>query len=462
MQKLPLIVLVFLTGCGGSASFPTPDPVTRTSQLARVTAAVPFAGGIALKGSSLYLLSRGRVSDAGGTDTRVIDFAGTLWTADPRTFSPLDAPVSEAVRKNARALPGPTDPPFRLLSRALPNALDDTRTDQPYRILRYDAATSSFYFCAYSAIDTPIGLSAPDDSRGHLRKNNSDGILRFDTRDNSWHLLYRNPRAALTPPPGGWHEGDVTSAEDRFVSGPDNCVVVGNWLYVVARESCTISRFDLTAIRNSTEGEATRVETVAGRKFKFNGDTVECLGPSALAYRDGWLYVGFRTTSQIVRLRESDLEHHPAKAVADLPPVDAELIATFDPQPPDGAPDTDLTDMVFGPTNPGEVKLGQAGTADLYVLSAKPARVYRFTPDPKHAFDGRMGKSTAWADLARITGNPQMRAEALAVNEFGQVFVASADLAPAGKSAGRKSAPASAPSGTSPDGLAGVVYRISP
>jgi hypothetical protein len=144
-----------------------------------------------------------------------------------------------------------------------------------------------------------------------------------------------------------------------------------------------------------------------------------------LAARDGFLYVGFRTSSTIVRIplaEDGQLSQ----------PIAAELVARFDQYDPKTRKSANLTDMAFGPDG------------DLYVISAQPARLYRFRPDPRNVFDGRTGHSPAWADMAALTNNPKMKGENVLVDANGRVFVTSGDAY------------------AFQNGAGGTVYRITP
>lgn len=436
-RVLLLGCVAVMCGCAGAPTLPpATGPATQAVALRveRVTTGVPFPRGLVMKEGTLYVISRGRVRDAGGTDPKIDDRAGTIWAVDPEVSEPaVGKTVGDEVKANARALAEPTEPPFRLLDRTVKAALDDGRTDRPYCILRYDEATRSFYFCAFSGIDRPqVAYAGPND-RQYFRKNNSDAVFRYDLRTGRYHLLYRNPRSV-----GDSVGIGADGVPDRLLSGPNNCLVVGRWLYVVAKETSTLVRFDLSGLRQDPHSESRGPELVAGRKFKIDGKVTEFLGHSMLASRgDGWLYLGFRTSSTIVRIRESELSGMTYRTTADATPVRAELVARFDPFDPETGATADLTDMAFGPGG------------ELHVVSAKPARVYRFKPDAKRVFDGRTipGASPAWAELWQLTGNPKMKSESVLVDEAGVVYVTSADRL---EEAHGKS------------GLAGVVYRILP
>ena len=374
-----LVALSALTGCASSPIPRTPTPAAVTAdRIERVTTGVPFPRGVVVRGDELFVLSRGRVRDAGGTDVAIDDLAGTIWKL------PLNARDAAPV-----AIATPASPPFRLLDRLLPTALDDHHTDRPYCILRLDPATQSLYFCAFSGIDKPLGQPG-----GYFRKNRSDAVFRFDLRTGKYHLVAR----------GG------------LLDGPTNCLVVGKWLYVSNKEASTLLRYDLSALAASPGGVVPPPELIAGKTFLVGGKPVEFLGHSALAARDdGYLYLGFRTSSTVVRIAMRDLRPRSGGS-----PVPAQLLAQFEPYDPVRQRQSDLTDMAFGPDG------------DLYVIGAKPARIWRLTPNPRLPLIATFGSpgEPAWAELHALTQNPKMKIEALTVDPRGNVYVTSADKQP--------------------------------
>lgn len=340
----------------------------------RVSTAVPYPRGLALADGKLYVLARGRAREAGGVDPRLDDRAGTIFEVDPAIAEPLAAGPSEAVRKNGKAFAEPTSPPFRLLDRSLADPTQDRATDRPYCTLRHDAATRSFYVCAFSGIDK---------AGGGFSKNASDALLRYDLRTRRWHEVER----------GGWLEG------------PDNCLVVGPWLYAVAKDNSRLVRYDLGPVAADPEARP-EGRLVLGDRFAVRGrGTEQHLGHSALARHGRHLYVAFRTSSTIVRIALDD---------AGLPvePVVAELVARFEPFDPRTGRSANLTDMAFD------------SKGRLHVISAAPARVYRFSPSDG-VFDGT--RERPWADLAALTGNPRMKSENVLVDERDRVYVTSGD-----------------------------------
>ena len=63
----------------------------------------------------------------------------------------------------------------------------------------------------------------------------------------------------------------------------------------------------------------------------------------------------------------------------------------------------------------------------LYIISAVPARVHRFTPDPNRVYDARDERAEPWADLAKLTGNPRMKSENVLFHD-GWLYVTSGDV----------------------------------
>lgn len=120
-----------------------------------------------------------------------------------------------------------------------------------------------------------------------------------------------------------------------------------------------------------------------------------------------WLYIGYRTSSVILRIA-LDEQFLPAQ------PLEAKMVAYFDPYDPPTRASANITDINFD------------GRGRLYVVCASPARLYRFTPDPLRPYDARDGKAQPWAHLAGLTGNPGMKSEN-ALYQNGWVYVTSGD-----------------------------------
>ncbi|MCC6406764.1 MAG: hypothetical protein IT453_06345 [Planctomycetes bacterium] len=364
---------------------------------------MPFPRGLEWIDGQLYVLARGRSREAGGANTTVADEAGTIFRVDPTVAEPANAPtVSEAVRTNGEPFAIPTAPPFRLFDVRVAKPTDDRVTDRPYCTLRFHPATSSFYVCAFSGIDKS------DTDKSTFSKNLSDAILRYDLRTSKWYEVERHDieKGGLYP----HHDPAVRPAPHGWLNGPDNCLAIGDQLYAVAKDNCVLVRYDLSKLAADPEAGAPASEVVFGSELDVAGlGTQRFYGHSALAHHDGWLYVAFRTSSEIVRIRLGD-DHLPKR------PLRAELVARFDPYDPTTKKSANLTDIA----------VDREGR--LYVLSAKPSRVFRFAPDPEHPFDGRSAaQPKPWVDLGALVGRKDMKSENILIDDAGRLYVPAAD-----------------------------------
>jgi hypothetical protein len=92
----------------------------------------------------------------------------------------------------------------------------------------------------------------------------------------------------------------------------------------------------------------------------------------------------------------------------------AQLVGRFAPYDPTTGKTPDLTDM----------DMDDKGR--LYIVSAQPSRVFRFTPDPQRIYDATDAAAQPWADLAAATDNPRMKSENVLVHD-GWAYVTSGD-----------------------------------
>ena len=421
---LMLCAVLTVGSCARKSSAPPaiaqPAPV-QNPLVERISTAVPFPRGLQLIDGDLYVLARGRVRESGGVSAAIDDKAGTIYKIDPEVAEPVaNYPISDKVRGNGVVFAAPTTPPFKLFDRTASPPTRDRETDRPYCSLRYDDATKSFYVCAFSGIDKPA-----EGKGSTFSKNTADAVFRFDTRTSKWYEVERHSLEAG----GNYPHHDPASANPPHgrLNGPDNCLVIGRWLYCVAKDNSVLARYDLTEIAKNPDAGAPQSHWVLDDKINIKGRGLQSLqGHSMLACNgDGYLYIGYRTSSAIVRI-PLDADGLPKQ------PIVGEMLAQFDPYDPKTRKSANLTDMVFGPD------------ASLYVVSAQPARIYRFIPDPNHVFDGRTGQSPAWADMSVLTSNPKMKSENVLVDARGRVYVTSGDAYDFQNGAG------------------GVVYRVTP
>ncbi|MBL8839906.1 MAG: hypothetical protein JNL90_00070 [Planctomycetes bacterium] len=390
-------------GTPADGATPAAPPSTRVV-VERVTTKVPFPRGLALMGDELLVLCRGRVREYGGVSASVEDQAGTLYKVNPAVGEPFVAgsDPSDAVKENGTLFAAPDPTVFRLWDRTANPPWNDRLTDRPYCGLRYDPRTQNVFLCAFSGID-----KKSEPGKSQFSKNLSDALLRYDTRTGKWHEVERHDVEAggnyphndpnLAKPPHGW------------LNGPDNCLVVGRWLYAVAKDNSRLVRYDLAPIEADPAAGAPPSFFVLDEKVMVEGEgLVEFRGHSALAQRDGQLYIAFRTSSQIVRI-PLDAEGLPVQ------PIVAQRVARFQPYDAATGKSANLTDMAFGPNG------------DLFVISASPSRVHRFRPDPAQVYDATDPKTPAWLELAQLTGNPKMKSENVLVDPRGRVYVTSGD-----------------------------------
>jgi hypothetical protein len=395
------------------------DPAT-DFLVERISTKAPFPRGLQLVDGELYVLCRGRVREYGGVSAEVDDQAGTLYALDPSVAEAFDGgEPSASVRDNGRVVALPTAPPFKLWDRSAAPPTKDRETDRPYCGLTYHPGTQSFYICAFSGVDKPEAKG-----KSTFSKNLTDAILRFDRRTGMWYEverhdvekggLYPHHDPARSKPPHGW------------LNGPDNCLAVGDWLYAVSKDNSLLVRYDLRALAADPEAGAPPSEVVLGSEVMVQGgEKLRIEGHSALGHHEGWLYLATRTSSHVLRLKLDD-------AKLPVQPLKVELLARYDPYDPETKKSANLTDMCID------------REGNVYLVSAKPSRIYRFHPDAQHVHDARGGKVEPYIDLAALTGNPEMKSENALVDERGRVYLTSGD--------------AYAYQG----GAGGVVWRVTP
>ena len=291
-------------------------------EVRRVSSVVPFPRGLVLNDGKLFVLARGRVRDSGGVDPALDDRAGSLWQLDPAVTSALDEPGAAAT--NGEVFAEPTSPPFKLLDRSLPTALDDRATDRPYCGLRWHEGSKSFYLCAFSGVD--IGANDPAAAEaGSFRKNDTDAVLRYDTRTKRWSEVERHDAGFASRYP---HADDAAGRPMAgWAKGPDNLLVVGDTLLVAAKDNSRLIAYDLTAYVADPDAAAPVGRVVLGDRVKVNGREREVLGHSAIAFKGDWLYVAFRTSSEVIRVPVTD--DRPGRFAVDA--TRAQYLAQFDP-----------------------------------------------------------------------------------------------------------------------------------
>ena len=370
--------------------------------LERVSTVAPFPRGLVELDGQIVVLSRGRVRSSGGVSASVQDLAGTLWTINPEIAEPFVSaqPPSQAINSNGRVFAKPTDPPFKIWDRASDPPQADTRTDRPYCVLRYDPVSKSLFLCAFSGIDLPQKTTGSSFS-----KNSSDALLRYNLATGKWSEVERHNPASSDYP-------SSAAAPQGWLQGPNNMWIVGRTMLAAAKDNSLVVAYDLTDLESGREYPRSWV-VLRQEVTMADGSTQRHLGPSAFAEHGGWLYVAYRTTGTILRFR------HGAERDGRVDTLTGgQLVARFTPFSPSPRQSADITDMEID------------GKGRLIVLSAEPARLYRFTPDPANVFDA-VGPAAAakrvWIDLAAHTENPKMKSENVLLDGNGRLFVTSSD-----------------------------------
>ena len=408
--RLLTTVILLAGGAGISSAEPDSDgSPTSKPTVERVTTAVPFPRGLVMVDGELIALSRGRVRGSGGADTRLDDRAGTLWSIDPAIREPLGE-YGDAVKQNASVFAEPTSPPFRLLDRTLPAARDDDNTDRPYCTLRYDPTTEQFFICGFSGVDLNGKSVDPTDAEtGYFKKNYTDVIFAFSPGDGVWHEIDRHESSMGAAFPGTDADGELRG----YLKGPNNMLVYGRFLLAVGKDNNVMVAFDLTNERPPMVLPLDQLATAGG--------VIEPRGASGLAATNGQLYVAFRTSGDILRM--------PVDVWLAGEDFEVEPVAKFQAWNPATGASSNITDIDIDPKG------------RLYVISAQPAKLFRFLPDPGDVKDFQNGEG-AWADLAGETNNPRMKSENVLVHD-GEVFVTSGDA-------------------YRDDGLGGAIYVVGP
>lgn len=405
VTSVPLVLLVnSCAGIGEPSTGTEPQTVLPATeywtspasldQLERITTAVPWPRGVRYVDGKLYALARGVHRSAGGPQADIDDLAGTIFVIDPRISEPVagNPEVGHAVRTNAEVVAVPSSPPFRIWDRRMP-ATEDTLTDRPYCMLVYDEPSRNFFVCGYSGIDLQ---GSPK-----FRKNATDSIHRYDLRTGAWKIVEAHDPSVVPVEALGedidstyYPHHDVTRNDPPhgLLNGPCGAVLVGKYLYCGAKDNTALAQYDISAIRRDPEAppppgcyifEGSRgnayVDVVGRGQMELNGTC-------ALAVHDRFLYVAFRSTSQILRF--------PLKEDGDVVrPLVGEYIAQFSEYDPErGGGSANIYDMTFD----------RAGW--LYVSPGYDGAIYRFLPDPDRLYDARDVRYAPYVDLEALVG----------------------------------------------------------
>ncbi|MHC5071575.1 MAG: hypothetical protein ACYTGO_13920 [Planctomycetota bacterium] len=380
-------------GTGTAAATATTSPQIR---LERVTAGVPWPRGLAWVDGKLVVLARGRHRRAGGVDPSIPDRCGALMVVDPDIAEPVvpGTVASDRVRQNAQVLAQPFGPPFFLYDSKLP-PIADTHMDRPYCTLIFDDVSRNLFICGYSGVDLP---------GAKFRKNATDSIHRYDMRTKRWYAVEIHDAAIVATDKLSYvvpnehyphHDPTANPAPHGWLNGPDGGCVAGKYLYCVGKDNHSVARYDLTAVRRDPAAEPPPSQLVMGARARVRypqGEReLEVLGASAAAVHDGYMYLGYRTSSVVLRFRI----HDDGSVVQ---PAVGELIAVFEPWDRERKRSANLIDIAFNTRG------------ELFVSCAKEGRIWKVgKPDPERPFYGndkaaRPTTAPPYVDLRKFTG----------------------------------------------------------
>jgi hypothetical protein len=266
--------------------------------------------------------------------------------------------------------------------------------DRPYCTLIYDEPSRNFFICGFSGVDLP---------GRRFRKNASDSIHRFDRRVGRWSPVEMHADVVPADELGyvvsnehyPQHDPEQAAPPHGWLNGPDGGCVVGDYLYCVSKDNHLIVQYDLDAIRADPTAGPPASRPVLGPRVRVRhpGGVLEAelLGPSAVAVHDGYMYVGYRTSSVVLRFA---LETDGSLAGG----AEGELIAVFEPWDPERGRSANLIDLAFD------------SRGELYVSCARTGGIWRIgRPDPARPFHGddtsaRPTTAPIYVDLAAHTG----------------------------------------------------------
>ena len=402
----------------GSYVAPTASHTNPKVQLERITTGVPWPRGLVLSNGQLVALARGRHRNAGGIDPTIQDHCGALFVIDPNISEPVirGEQAGVEVRTNAQLLIQPDPSIFNLYDPSKGPPIEANEIDRPYCTLAWDAASQNYFICGYSGVDLP---------KKRFRKNATDCILRFDLRNRRWHTVERHDASIVPDDDLTWvvpnryyphHDPETNPAPHGWLNGPDGATITGRYLYALAKDNHSIVAYDLAEIRENPDAPAPPSRPVLGIDLEISvrGELrrMQGLGPSAVVADETHLYVGYRTSSTVLRF---PLDEEGAL----VQPVRGELIAAFTPWRAEVGYSGNLIDLAFD------------HEGRLYAALAERGRVWNIgVPNPEEPFNGidegdEVTTNEPYVDLPLLTGNPRARTGNIVFDDEGNLYLCS-------------------------------------
>ncbi len=369
------------------------------TSLERISTGTPWPRGICNFNGQIIVLGRGVHRNQGGPNQNNNDFgAGNLFEIDP-TIAELVVPgqlASDEIKANFKIFATPISAIFDLWSSKGFHPF--TQTDRPYATLIFDQKSQNFYICGYSGIDL---LELPNFS-----KNAVDSVLRYDIRTKKWYQVEKHidtgeggqgdtldtsnyphkHKPTDSPPPHGW------------LAGPECLCTYNDKLYVGTLDNNIVVAYDLTEIIRDPNSNAPLGKKVLDENSQISGRSAKTKGPSALAVRNGYLYVGYRTSSVITKFKLN------SQGI----PTTGELIADFSAV----SDKVDIIDMVFDKSG------------NLYVSTASLGGIWKIANNLSIPFIPTTPIPNA-IDLRKLTGNTKTKCSNIMIDDSNQLYICS-------------------------------------
>jgi hypothetical protein len=383
----------------------------------RVTTVVPWPRGIVLHEGKLYVLARGVHRSAGGPSPDIPDMAGHIFEVDPNIHEPVvkGQPPGDAVKSNGKVFAAPNSPPFRIWKREMP-ATNDTLTDQPYCKLMLDVPSRNLFVVCFAGID--LASDKPT-----FRKNATDAVHRYSLTTRKWYVVEAHDEKKVSPEQLGQflpndtfphHDIARNQPPHGFPNGACGGTIVGNYMYVAAKDNSALIQYDLAEIRKSPDAGPPNGRYIFRRSGPKDDVFLEMKGHGnmyvegtcgAIAH-GGYLYVTFRTTSQLIRIpidRNGDV----------IRPIVGEYLAQFDPY--DNV-------MYGGSADIFDVAVNSKG--EIFVSCNAQGTVWRVRPDPSRVMDCTKGtKEKPYVNLRKLTDHEKSTAGNMIFDAQDNLFI---------------------------------------
>jgi hypothetical protein len=227
----------------------------------------------------------------------------------------------------------------------------------------------------------------------NFRKNATDAVHRYNMGTKKWYTFEQHDpgtvpvgELAKTLPNEVYPHHNLTSnpPPHGLPNGACGGYVVGDYLYVTAKDNSALIQYDLAEVRKNPEAGPPQSRFIFNRSGPKDDPFIQTKkhgnmyveGTCGVTAHDGYMYVAFRTTSQIVRF--------PIDGKGDVVrPIVADYLAQFDPYDPTGA---------YGkPANIYDIRVNSKG--ELFVSANSRGTIWKIPTDGKAVFNAKKGTS---------------------------------------------------------------------